>query len=367
MAVHFVYRCPYVGPSGRHVAHFPDDTVLAWVRRVWPRLVVPEDREQAYPRLEEILGTSAYDFADYFSHAAEHGLEPPASEAQLREQLEGHLSVQHVLHYRPHALQALTDDDDVMLAYFLFDDHFVRKYPERVAFLLSEGWQLPGGGAGESHYVPAVKPRRLPPAGEGEGTTFIVPLSIDHSYHLESMDYSYRLDGVRLPQLARYLVSVGEDDEMPGELYYTSKRILAASPDLDPHENAFVEALRATPDDGATWMAYSDWLADRGRPSAGITLLRRALEQVAADGVDSGWKHEPSLSRIHAEEHLAQLCIHVLEEKVVRGVRHNWDQWYFFDDLWASAHPALADGLLNYGLRWDALSAWRSKVLEADT
>src|SRR5262249_41532097 len=100
MAVHFVYRCPYVGPSGRFVAHFPDDTVLAWVRRVWPRLVVPEEPWAAYARLEEILGEQVYDFADLFRNGAEQGASPPTSEAQLREYVEGYLTVQCMAHYR---------------------------------------------------------------------------------------------------------------------------------------------------------------------------------------------------------------------------------------------------------------------------
>jgi uncharacterized protein (TIGR02996 family) len=133
---------------------------------------------------------------------------------------------------------------------------------------------------------------------------------------------------------------------------------------VDAHEAAFLAELRSRPDDEATWMACSDWLADRGRPSAGVEVLRRALEVVAAEGVESRWKHDPSLSRIHAEEHLAQLCIHTNARHLARGVRHHWDQWYFFDDLWASAHPDVANGLLSYGLRWDALSSWRSKPLQ---
>lgn len=366
MTVHFVYRCPYVGPSGRHVTHFPDDSVLAWVRRVWPHLVVPEDREQAYPRLAELLGTDVYDFDNFFQNAAEYGAEPPTSEAKLREAFEGLLSVQEMVHYRPHAMQALTDDDDVMLAYFLFDDHFVRKHPERVAFLLSEGWQLPGGAAAEGGFSPAGKPEPLRPAGKGEGTTFAVPLGIYSSDHLDCTCDSFRFDGVRLPDLARHLARTGTDEEQwPCELKWLKKRLLAPSTHAEPQETAFLDELRSRPDDEATWMAYGDWLAERGRPSAGIVVLQRALEAVAAAGVNERWKHDPSLSRIHAEEHLAQLCIHTLSQTLARGkVRNHWDQWYFFDDLWASAHPALANGLLNYGLRWDALSSWRSKPLE---
>src|SRR5687768_9741294 len=38
MPVHFVYRSPYEGPTGKFVKHFPDDTVLAWFQRQWKAL-----------------------------------------------------------------------------------------------------------------------------------------------------------------------------------------------------------------------------------------------------------------------------------------------------------------------------------------
>jgi uncharacterized protein (TIGR02996 family) len=190
-------------------------------------------------------------------------------------------------------------------------------------------------------------------------------MGIYYSDHLECMGYSQRIDGVRLPGLARHLAnSELIDDETPSELVLLKEALFSQPVDAFRHETAFLDELRSRPDDEATWMAYSDWLSERGGPSAGIEVLRRAMEAVAAEGVRSGWKHDPSRSRIHAEEHLAQMCIHTLEQQLARGVRNHWDQWYFFDDLWASAHPALANGLLAYGLRWDALSSWRSKPLE---
>ncbi len=48
---------------------------------------------------------------------------------------------------------------------------------------------------------------------------------------------------------------------------------------------------------------------------------------------------------------MAVFCLHVAR----------WDkedlyhQWYFFDDLWAAAHPDLANALLRYASRWDVL------------
>ena len=51
-------------------------------------------------------------------------------------------------------------------------------------------------------------------------------------------------------------------------------------------------------------------------------------------------------------EHLAQACKHV-----GAGSRQGkeYHQWIFFDDVWASAHTELANGLLRFAARWDVL------------
>ncbi len=137
-------------------------------------------------------------------------------------------------------------------------------------------------------------------------------------------------------------------------------------------------------------MVYSDWLLDQGQLCADLMLLRRALQgvsQYAPRALDynldrSVWRiadveaaratiesqaaakklhaYDPSLSCIHVEEHLAQLCLHAAHQRT----RDEWHQWYFFDDLWASAHSEIAEALLLFDQRWDALSAPRSRPLE---
>jgi hypothetical protein len=54
-----------------------------------------------------------------------------------------------------------------------------------------------------------------------------------------------------------------------------------------------------------------------------------------------------SESLVHVGEHIAQLCY---------NNRGYYQQWIFFDDLWASAHRDLANSLLRYVHRWDVLS-----------
>jgi uncharacterized protein (TIGR02996 family) len=379
MAVHFVYRCHYCGPSGKHVAHFPDDSVLAWFQNHWAHLAEnPDDH------LAALLGCHVYGFETLF----EHGLPPPASYKQLDEYLQEYLYVEEMVSCRPHLIQALTDDDDIMLAYFFFDDHFLARHSDRAAYLLTEGWQLPGG-AGPGGFKPKTKTVRLPLGGKGEGTTYAVLMSVFASDHLDYQSPSFRIPGMRLPELARHLVHAAPDESTwPRELLMLRPWFLPSPPGVSPTEEAFLDDLRRQPGDFTPWMVYSDWLIDQGQLCADLTLLQRAFQGMArfapraiaykvdqsvlldrdpetvraaiessADKLKLHASH-PERSCIHVEEHLAQLCLHADHHP------DEWHQWYFFDDLWASAHPALADSLLLYDLRWDALSPPGSRPLE---
>jgi hypothetical protein len=386
MSVHFVYRCHYVNPSGKHVAHFPDDSVLAWFQRHWPHLC--EDTDQAYDRVEALLGCNVYGFSCLFERAAEEKLPPPNSDEDLTRYLNDHLHVEGMVSYKAHLMQALTDDDELMMAYFIFDDHFLSRYGDRAAYLLTEGWQLPGG-AGAAGFRPKTKTKPIPLGGQGEGTTYAVLLSVFASDHLDLMDESYRFEGLRLPDLVRHLVCAGnEKPSLPFEMQLLWTQLLASPPKCSPTEKAFLTDLRLQQRDDPAWQVYSDWLVDQGELPAGLTLLQRALQRLTRfaprevnysvrdfdlllmlnveearrnlDRLAKGFRqreHDPRKARVHVEEHLAQLCPYAGEH----FGHDEWHQWYFFDDLWAGAHPAIAEGLLRYGKRWDVLSGPSSK------
>jgi hypothetical protein len=52
-----------------------------------------------------------------------------------------------------------------------------------------------------------------------------------------------------------------------------------------------------------------------------------------------------------ASEHLVQACV-----DGSGTADPYYGQWYFFDDVWASAQPDLANALLRFASRWDVLS-----------
>jgi uncharacterized protein (TIGR02996 family) len=394
MSVHFVYRCHYTGPSGKHIVHFlEDDTVLAWFQRHWEPLA---DTEHAHERLEALLGCSVYGLGSLFEAIARFALPVPANNKQLAAYLLRYLYVEGGVWCRPHLIQALTDDDDLGMAYFFFDDHFLARHADRAAYLLTEGWQLPSAEQPRraeiaQGFKPRTKTTRISLGGKGTGTTYAVLLSVYATDHLEHMRESYAFPATRLPQFARHLVrSLPEENTWPFELKVLRTQLLASPESCSATEEAFLGELRQQNSDDTPWLVYSDYLVEHGKSTADLTLLQRALERVtrfaprwlnytvdrslfhqqniedaraAIDGLAAkvkGETHNPKLSSFYVEEHLAQLGLHAHKG----GRRDEWHQWYFFDDLWASAQPAIAETLLRYGTRWDVLSAPSSEPLD---
>jgi hypothetical protein len=142
----------------------------------------------------------------------------------------------------------------------------------------------------------------------------------------------------------------------------------------EPMEEAFLSAIRTNPSDAASWAAWNDWRSERGMEPPGIGLLRDAFARMArlpgSVQDELGRKTSPRellkiekkhgakvrktpKSLIHGEEHLLQMCLDGSHDDETGPY---FGQWILFDDLWASAHPELADALLTWCARWDVLS-----------
>jgi uncharacterized protein (TIGR02996 family) len=347
MAVHFVYRCHYGNPSEKHVRHFEADSVLDWFRSIWTP--IPEaDGDRAYDHAYELVGTNVYSFLRLFHRIAEHGWAPPKSMRALASRLEEALYVNE-MKSGPHHVQVYTDDDDLEMVIYIFDDHYVAANPGRAAFLLHDGWKLPDG-TGPGGFRTREPTRLLSRDRKGTGTTYLAILAFYASDNIDALQGARRVDGVRLPDLPRHLLGVDvSGDEWPREMPDLRRKLLRA-PKGAADERGFLTRIAKQPDDETTWGAFSDWLRDRGNLPAGPYLLERAF-RAAPPGLtrDNRRKKE---DLIHVGEHLAQACKHV-----GTGFRRQkeYHQWIFFDDRWASAHPELANGILRFAARWDVL------------
>jgi uncharacterized protein (TIGR02996 family) len=383
MTVYFVYRSHYRTPTLNDVRRFEDDSVLAWFRRHWVGL----QPEEAYDHVERLFGRRVYGFGSLFEAIAEHALRPPASDAALAETLEEHLYVEGALRCRPHLIQVLTDDDELEMAYYFFDDHFLSRHGDRAAFLLHENWLLPAG-EGAGFFKPRCTPTKLKPPVRRPGCTYLAFLAYYDSHSLGNLDGAWSVPGVRLPELPRYLATSvppsgwTHEGRWPFELRLLRSQLLLDPPKAARTEQGLLSAIRDNPVDPLPWLAHSDWLEEHGHSRNGIleralrgagnypvghigafdtrsvigtdpAEARQLLEQLMqAKKPHRSLNNDPSKSRVQTEDHVAQLVLHTERW----GSMDLYHRWILFDDLWASAQPVLANAILRYASRWDVLS-----------
>jgi uncharacterized protein (TIGR02996 family) len=346
MTVHFVYR-NQEGPTGLRHRQFPQATVLDWFAAHWEAI---PDWEPANQRVIDLLGGKVYTFERLFQGIAEQSLKPPRTARALEEAFgEASLYINE-MRIAAHCVQVFTDDDETELAYYFVDDAYLAKHANRAVYLLRDDWRLPAK-AGEGGFKPAVKTTQIGKV-RGEGSTYLVFHDFWDSGNLDGLEGGYRIDGIRLPQLARYLSC----HELPRNGCVFAYDVPALKQALFPtkkkaktEEEALLLAIAESPGDDGPWHVFHDWLQDHGGRSAGAYVLQRGLRSATQMqiGPYPGWKFDPARSELQVEEHVAVLCRHV---------HKSWfHQWYFFDDLWASAQPDLANALLRYAARWDVL------------
>ncbi len=354
MAVHFVYRSHYDNPGAFHVRRFDADSVLDWFRGIWQG--VPEDQASAHA--EKLIGRVVYSFGSLFEKISEHNWPPPKTMNELGKRLNDALYVGELKGGTNH-IQILTDDDELEMAIYIFDDHYAKKYPDRCAFLTREDWILPDGGAtgGEFKLPRGAKAEKGNIAGEGR--TYFAHFAAYDSGSLSDLDV-FSLCGVvrnaRVPDVARFLftpdIQAAHEPEDPRpELAQLVGGLDAAVKAAKGQEAAFLKAVAANPNDTVCWGAYSDWLLENDRPP----LLERILKKYAPEagcGTDS---RSTKKDRVVVQSHVAQASKHVARWEWMKGAEDLYHHFVLFDDLWANAHPHLAASLLRTANRWDPL------------
>lgn len=342
MSVYFVYRSHYDNPGCKHVRKFDADSVLKWFRQIWKPVA-----DGASEHSVKLLGRRVYSFPRLFEAIAEQELDPPGSMEELASILESTLYIGE-MHHGPHHLEILTDDDELEMAVYIFDDKYAAKRPDRVAFLMREEWQLPGGAV-EGEFKAKAKVQDFDTAG-GDGAVYFISLMYEDSGNLSDLDSwggPVRIAGVRYREFARYLLTaeVGEHRELASLTAGVRAAIAAATGD----EAALLAGVAANPADDAAWSAYSDWLEEHDCRPAGEHLLGQALRR-AAPRLSTDTR-DPGKDLFLVQPHVAQACLH--SDKW--GETDLFHHWILFDDLWAAANPDLANSVLRFASRWDVL------------
>ncbi len=339
----FVYRSHAEGPLSKRVRRLPATSVLTWFQAQ-----IEEARISAAPAnvADAALGGPVYGFGALFAAAHEKSLHTPKTSTALRKVLAEHLHVEGEDHIQldNHTLRVLTDDDEVALAYVFFDDEAAKRSPDRTAWLLHEEPSLPEGDA-DGAFSPPVEVPALLPGGGGEGATYAALFTF---YDSDSLPGTVAVfPGVRLPGLAAHLRDVLPDTKSPSAEWLATWpveiRLLRAM--LDAGDTTLAPALHRASAYPLGAIAGHD-AGKHSHPGLGTGELSTARAQflAAAEGVAHGG--DPSKSIVHEGAHAALLAAH-------GSTALGFQQWLFFDDRWAAAHPDLAASILRYGRQWD--------------
>jgi hypothetical protein len=362
LVVHFVYRTPYAGPTGKHIRRLEADSILDWFRRVWNLASRGDDEDEwtlsARDWVKAEFGHDVYGLWSIFAAAREFALPTPETDDRLAEYLSKYLGVESSVLVSPHAIQAWTNDDEMELAYYFFDDAFARDHPGRTAFLLHEDWRLPVA-SGSRPFATGIALPALRPGGDGSGATYLVFRNPGVQLFEEFWrDPPRRIEGVRLPDLRDYLLHAKPDTEWPIELRLL--RLTACQPRLRrPWLLEALDEANRTPlgflKQDMTSVVHTivkDALPDR--PLLGPVDEARAQLDAYRQSVlnrrrpSRRWSRQEPIDLVAIDEHIAQFGFYP-----GGGTYH---QWILFDDLWAGEHEHLAQSLLRFESRWDVLS-----------
>ncbi len=338
----FVYRSHYEGPLSRRVRRIEAPSIVAWFRERFQDARVAEAPHDVG---EADLGGYVYGFGTIFEAVKEHKLVAPTTMSGLEKLLQEHLYVEggrENIRVSNHTLRVTTDDDEVHLAYFFFDDEAVAKYPDRLSYLLLEDPKLPDGEA-EGAFEPPFELDPLLPGGKDRGNTYACLFTFYDGQSLPGEVHVF--PGVRLPDLCAHLRQVtptSKPESWSAEWLDTwpiEMRLLRAM--VDPEDRTVEAALTR-----AAAYPIESVAARMNHSHLGIGSYKDARGEFekAAEGKEHGG--DPSRSIVHVGKHVAVLCAH--ESK-----HFGYQQWILFDDRWAAAHPALAASMLRYGRSWD--------------
>jgi hypothetical protein len=349
----FVYRSHYEGPLSKRVRRLAAPSILAWFQAM-----IEEARISLTPAevVSNSLGGSVHGLASLFETVKERSLHTPRTTAALSKLLHEQLKVEggpEAIHLDAHTLSVFTDDDEVRLAYFFFDQEALSKNPGLLTYLLHDAPSLPEGTA-DKPFVPLTPVHAIGPAGSGEGATYACLLTFYDGDSLPGKAVVF--PGVRYEGLIDHLVQVQPEatpqawsdewfDTWPVEL-----RLLRAM--IEPGDKTLAPALgrAAAYPLGALASRHNHSRLGLGPQAGARAEFIAALETQGPSG-------DPAKTIIQEGANSALLAAHTSP-----SLGHQ--QWVIFDDRWAAAHEDLASSLLHYAQSADPFHLSKAEKAE---
>lgn len=364
MATHLVYRTPYIEKNQKFYRQFPEQTVLEWFQSLWK--FYDDDADVFYGNVKQYIGTNIYGFWGPFRMDMAYQEDrsnpvPPASSAELSTYLlRGYVNEVQVI--SEHAVQVLTDDDELDAAYYIFDDYYAASHADIVRYLIHDSWELPTSFVASPHFDPPVIDYYEFNPGKGEGAIYCIIASDwgAGGNYSNLKDHVIKIPGVRLDDgLVEHLLSSTPDDSWLEDFLWwrtqidederTLSRMFANFGQLPAFHMTYLD----------TEYSYDSFYHTNHR--VGRAYLATYFAQYPRPSHHLIYNDPAALSFFQESKHFFQASIYVesWKEHPTFDLGTNFPVYYhyiFFDDLWASSNPHLAYSLLRYGSRWDVLA-----------
>lgn len=356
MSVHLIYRTPYNHLNNKFYKKFPEPSVLKWVQSLWK--FYDDDPHKFYTEVSNYIGIEIYGFWGVFWEFNEEepvsNKIPPDSFGNLEAYLaKGYYNV--IDSDSESYFQVLTDDDELELAYYVFDDYYASQNSLKVRYLIQGDYLI----SEEFHH--ASPPKQIEwkhstiNAGLEEGATFLLQSRHDAGDNLSSAELNLvSFNGLRLPSFLDYVMNNSLKDIIlfrvfaSKNLEQTVKNIL----NFEKHwcfeyqqfyeDFSYDEYSKLTQQNGYLYFMKAVEILES-------KIKKRGLSKPKADG-DVKFQYS---------EHLIQLSINseswdsipIIDSKPA----HLYNHIVLFDDMWESSNSVLASSMIKFFEGWKVL------------
>ncbi|MCB1096040.1 MAG: hypothetical protein KDN22_10740 [Verrucomicrobiae bacterium] len=354
--VYFVHRGVTVTPLGHSVIAFDANDLIEWFGVHWNHAGWSVDGEDL------LFGASVYGSWFILGAMEKWGNQPPRSVDQLRKFIStvDYSDGEIRLHEDGIAIQCFADDDETEIAWYLFDETFANKYPERVSFILQPEWEL------EFNPVDPVQQSvileddfRFTSTPKISNESGAVYYAVNTGKYLSFDVDCYRCDGIRLDHFGGRIRDAEPelDDLWPGTLRLLRCHAIISGGD------SMAEIIRSMDTRTINWipalddiMSKSDLVGDKVSCTSKLEDLMSAFLNREKSSRKSSFKTEMIEPLIQSSPHFCQIGFRYLVfDHSGRIIEEKTGRCIFFDDSWASANPNLARSIIYYYGGWDIL------------
>jgi len=334
MKIYSAYRCNEI-PNNRVIKEFEAESVLEIFQKYYNFLEKEYGKEEDLGNrnlTEEFWGADIYGGWEFSFEDESEKFELPKNIEELKEALISHWYSNEVF-VDQHRIQLFTDDDEIDLAWYVFDEIYANQHPEQTLMYTTYNKELPVSvWDGASKFSPRAPLTEILPASNGDGDTYMIIVAVYDGEVIGGLESGAHFSGVRLPEFMSYIRQNGEkcetwDSDQIKYLAHVAKNF--------DHDEEILKFFSDHP------------LSSLTQNESTETILKKTIEEIVQF---KNARHNSKKTNRILSEHIWELQMNCGEFPLNNGnCTDYYDYCIIFDDIWASCYPLLAENILRFG------------------